>query len=418
MSFVPRLFFQTVLFAILQIWTNKVRSVLTCLGIIIGVWAIAAVIAFMGGLQGFVMNEVDAFGAKKVFIMPHRPDELDGKVSWRDVRMNAEDTEALRKYAKSLTHVTIVAERGMPVRSAEVSKQSVAVTGIQPDWHDIEKNFPLAGRPILNADDEEALPVVVINDLAVDELRLPNDGVGEFVYIKNRRFLVIGVIKSKDIKISNDRVESKCYIPYSTFSRMSRWQWPYIIAEMKSADNSEETRAEVASVLRRARDLRPAWPNTFRIQFVQEFLDVIKNLGAGLTLAAGVLVGIALLVGGIGIMNIMLVSVSERTREIGLRKAVGANPMVILLQFLIEAIILCMSGGAIGLVFAQVTTIAMQELPRKMGDKMPVDLSAAEIPMWAIFLSFGFSASVGVVFGMWPAIKAARLDPIEALRHE
>ena len=416
MTVIPRLFVQTVLFALAQMWSNKVRSILTCLGIIIGVWAVASVIAFMDGLQGFVMKEVESFGAKKVFIWGYRPDELDGKVDWRRIRMNRDDAEALRENAKSLKFLTIRANRGMDVRSNETSLAGVDVTGVQPDWHDIEKNYPIAGRPFTTIDEEESRQVVIINDLAVDELRLPNGGVGEYIFIKGRRFLVIGVIEPKEFRLDNDRIESECFIPYSTFERMSRWRWPQIIAEMESVDGSEEMRAEVAFILRQTRGLRPEWPNTFRIEVVQENLKVIQNIGMGLTAAAGVLVGIALLVGGIGIMNIMLVSVSERTREIGLRKAVGANPLVILLQFLIEAVMLCLAGGAIGLVFAQATTLAMQEVPKRLD--LTMDLSEAAIPMWAILLSAGFSAGVGVVFGMWPAIKAARLDPIEALRHE
>jgi len=128
---------------------------------------------------------------------------------------------------------------------------------------------------------------------------------------------------------------------------------------------------------------------------------------------ASVMVGISLLVGGIGIMNIMLVSVSERTREIGLRKAVGANPLVILLQFLIEAVMLCLGGGLIGLVLGQLTVLGMTSV-----DEENWPFATAEIPLWAILLAIGFSAGVGIVFGMWPAVKAARLNPIEALRHE
>ena len=144
---------------------------------------------------------------------------------------------------------------------------------------------------------------------------------------------------------------------------------------------------------------------------IDRFIEQFKALAAGITAIAGGIVGISLLVGGIGIMNIMLVSVSERTREIGLRKAVGATPMAILLQFLLEAVTLCLVGGFIGIAVGRLAAFGLTKIPG-------AQLDQADIPLWAVALSFAFSAATGVVFGMFPAIKASRLDPIEALRHE
>ena len=153
-------------------------------------------------------------------------------------------------------------------------------------------------------------------------------------------------------------------------------------------------------------------PDNFGIEAVQKYIDQFNKVAVMITLVAGGIVGISLLVGGVGIMNIMLVSVSERTREIGLRKAVGARASAIMLQFLVEAVMLCLIGGLIGILGGQMlTSIMAAALPA-------AKLGKAHIPLWAVALSFGFSAGVGVVFGMFPAIKAARLDPIEALRHD
>src|SRR5690606_2536659 len=149
----------------------------------------------------------------------------------------------------------------------------------------------------------------------------------------------------------------------------------------------------------------------FRVEIIERFLQQFNQIAGVVTMVAAAVVGISLVVGGVGIMNIMLVSVSERTREIGLRKAVGARPAVVLVQFLIEAVVLCLVGGLMGLLIGQGLTMAIRQSPGAALDK-------AAIPVWAIILSFGFSAAVGVIFGMFPAVKAARLDPIVALRHE
>ncbi len=159
------------------------------------------------------------------------------------------------------------------------------------------------------------------------------------------------------------------------------------------------------------RGIGPGEPDTFAVNRVEALLDQVRRIGAIITFTAAGVVGISLLVGGIGIMNIMLVSVSERTREIGLRKAVGARPIVILVQFLVEAVVLCLVGGLIGLSLGQAMTVIARSIPDS-------PLSQASIPPWAVVLAFGFSAAVGLTFGMFPAIKASRLDPIDALRHE
>ncbi|MEE9131470.1 MAG: FtsX-like permease family protein, partial [Phycisphaerales bacterium] len=174
---------------------------------------------------------------------------------------------------------------------------------------------------------------------------------------------------------------------------------------------AEEAEAEVRFTLRKMRDLEPGEPDTFRSASLDQMIDQFKIMAAGITAIAGGIVGISLLVGGIGIMNIMLVSVSERTREIGLRKAVGATPAAIMMQFLLEATTLSLVGGLIGLAIGEGLTIALTMIP-------DAGLEDAAVPLWAVIMSFVFCATVGVGFGMFPAIKAARLNPIDALRYE
>ncbi|MCZ7632055.1 MAG: FtsX-like permease family protein [Phycisphaerales bacterium] len=181
--------------------------------------------------------------------------------------------------------------------------------------------------------------------------------------------------------------------------------------QLASPDKVDDARAEVASVLRRMRELKPSDEDTFEVQVIQQFIDQFNAMAAAITAGASGIVGISLLVGGIGIMNIMLVSVSERTREIGLRKAVGARPAVVLVQFLVEAVTLCLAGGGLGILIGQGLILALRQIPDS-------PMEQASVPPWAIMLAVGFSAGVGVVFGMFPALKAARLDPIVALRHE
>jgi len=408
-----RLIVQTVFFAVGQMLSNKVRAFLTTLGIIIGVWAITSVIAAVGGLKNFVLDEFAKFGATKVFIWGNVPDSLRDKVTWEEVRLSPADGEALRKHSETLERLTMQTSLGATVSHGDKIKQGVRVTGIEPDWHEIEQRFVMHGRALTQSDDEGELQVCLVNEQAIEELTLEKGGVGSYIFINNRRFLVVGVVETKEMSpmFGGGEARTEVFIPFRLAYRLRDWPWVEITAQMKSPDIAEDCKEEIRFILRKHRQLPADWEDTFEMFQMTQALENFRGMAAAMTASAGVLVGISLLVGGIGIMNIMLVSVSERTREIGLRKAVGANPVVILLQFLIEAVILCIAGGVVGLIAGQATTLALRNIP-------DFPMEGAEIPVWAILLAFFFSAGVGVVFGMWPAIKAARLNPIEALRHE
>ncbi len=200
------------------------------------------------------------------------------------------------------------------------------------------------------------------------------------------------------------------FIPFLTHYRMDE-PWFHVVAASRTPELSDDAKAEISFFLRKTRRIKPGDPDTFRVQTVESEVRVFKRVMGTITAVAGGIVGISLIVGGVGIMNIMLVSVSERTREIGLRKAVGAKGSAILTQFLVEAVVLCCVGGLLGVGAGQLITWGIAQIPKANLDK-------AHIPAWAVLMSFGFSAAVGIFFGMFPAAKAARLDPIEALRHE
>jgi putative ABC transport system permease protein len=261
-------------------------------------------------------------------------------------------------------------------------------------------------------DEENGWQVCLITPDVRDELRLERDCIGKRIVIGQRSFEIVGVVEGRvESGMFGQMGSSKeVFIPYETAWRL--WEpMTFAMASCRKPELSKEAQAELRFFLRQSRRLGPGDPDTFRLEVIEEYLKMFDNFAKMITAVAGGIVGISLVVGGVGIMNIMLVSVSERTREIGLRKAVGAKPSAILLQFLVEAVVLCLFGGLIGTAAGQAMTFIIAKIPGS-----PLEL--AYIPLWAIGLSFGFAGTVGVFFGMFPAIKAARLDPIEALRHE
>ena len=286
---------------------------------------------------------------------------------------------------------------------------NVRVRGVEAAWHKIEKREISMGRKITVID--EGRQVCLVDPDLRNKLELDKDCIGESIRIGHITFRIIGVIeKQNQFDLGQGGRENyEIIIPFKTGYKFGK-PWVRVLAEGKSMEVLEDAVAEIRFFLRRMRRIKPGDPETFRVESLKSAIKTFNEIALVVTLIAGGVVGISLLVGGVGIMNIMLVSVSERTREIGLRKAVGAKKSAILTQFLVEAVILCFFGGLVGIGFGKVLTLLISGIN-------PV-LDKTQIPGWAIALSFGFSAFVGIFFGMFPAIKAARLDPIEALRHE
>ncbi len=408
-----RLLFQTVLIALAQIWTNKVRALLTTLGIVIGVAAVVSIIAATKGMEKFVLDQFATLGANKVWIFPRMPDQRRDKYSWRQLRITTQQVNGMLAAAPSLSRLSPVMNFTGTVQAGEKVKDLVTVTGIRPDWHEIESRFVTVGRPFTMTDEEGKLQVCLINDKGVAELNLNSDPTGTVILVAGRRFKIVGVVETKAVSpmFGGNEPQTEIYIPFATGELMRPEPRMYVVAQSRGPELTDDVKAELNTYMRRVRHIEPGDPNTFGVEAIDSAIEQFKKIATFLQIFAAGIVAISLVVGGIGIMNIMLVSVSERTREIGLRKAVGAKPSVILTQFLVEAITLCMIGGGIGLAIGQGLVFILRAMPR-------LSLDGAIIPGWAILLSVGFCAATGLLFGMFPAIKAARLDPIEALRHE
>jgi putative ABC transport system permease protein len=407
-----QLVYQSVYLAITQIWANKTRSILTTIGIVIGVASVIAVIAALTGLKAKILSQVETFGSDTIIIQPQLPDTGPKRnLDWWDVRLRPEEFDGLLEHCQSIERFTRISEIGQQmVKYGEKATQNARVYGIEPAWHEIEHRAIVSGRGISVIDEGRA--VCLIEPELRDKLGMDKDCIGETIRGGFRNFRIVGVIeKRSDLGIGGGGQERyEIIIPFETTRKFQREFWIWAFAESKSPEVLDEGVAELKFFLRRARHLNPDEPDTFKVESLKSAIQTFNNIAIMVTLVAGGVVGISLLVGGVGIMNIMLVSISERTKEIGLRKAVGAKKSAILTQFLVEAVILCFVGGLVGLGVGKLLTLAIAHSNAL--------LEKTYIPAWAVVLSFAFAGTVGICFGMFPAIKAARLDPIEALRHE
>ncbi|MGA1224484.1 MAG: ABC transporter permease [Phycisphaerales bacterium] len=410
----PLFWLQAISLAFSQIWANKSRAFLTALGIIVGVASTTAVIAALTGLKAKVLAEFESVGASKFFVFPDRPDNAPRNLyPWEKILLKTAEVRAIRDECELVKAITPITEVGLSVEAGDKTIDGITVSGIWPDWHVIQNRFVVEGRPFNQIDIDSERQVCLLNDDAIKELNLAANPVGEAVLLGGRRFLIAGIVETTQARLFGMNASSaEIFIPFSVAEKMQERNFFMRIEGLfSSPETAQEGEDEVRFVLRRMRGLSPSDPQTFQVAAIDKFIEQFRALAAGITAIAGGIVGISLLVGGIGIMNIMLVSVSERTREIGLRKAVGATPMAILLQFLLEAVTLCLVGGFLGIAFGRLAAFGLTRIPG-------AQLEQADIPFWAVVLSFVFSAMTGIVFGMFPAIKASRLDPIEALRHE
>ncbi len=396
-----------------SIRAHGLRSLLTTLGIIIGVASIIAVVAIVQGMSYAITSQFEDLGSKNVTIAAETSMAERQLGKWN--RITPRDVELLRarlSNVRDLVPTTYLRfGTGTQVRFGDQSATPMVV-GTTSSYQNVNRADPRLGRFLTPADDRARRKVAVIGQKVLDDLKIPGEPIGKYLEIGSEWFKIVGVMEAKG-EIFGFSQDNYVLLPYEAvlalngFSNESDIQ---ISIELNDPNQFEEMKAQARMILRQAHGLRPSQGDDFTIKTAQQLSDSVSKVTDTITLVMGGIVGVSLLVGGIGIMNIMLVSVTERTREIGISKALGAKRHHILLQFLVEAVVLSLCGGLIGLAFGYLIGFAIASAFPVMPDVV--------VPLWAVALALGFSAAVGVLFGIAPAAKAARLDPIEALRHE
>jgi putative ABC transport system permease protein len=403
-------FLEIVRVALSSLRATKARAFLTALGIVIGVGAVITMIALGSGAQAAVESQLDALGTDRLTINPGQS-FVRGVASAERARLTIDDARALREAPALRAVAPILTGRAqLKIGEANGNMDVIATT---PRLADIDRYVLAAGRFISDGDQEQRRHVLVLGSEVPSEINLEDvdavDLVGREVQLRGINFTVVGVLEPNAQGGRDDPNES-VFIPLSTgqFRIFGTDRIQRISVQLADADRMTAGLLDIESILRREHRLRPEQSNDFRIQDNSEFLAARAEAGKTMTFLLAGIAAVSLLVGGIGIMNIMLVSVTERTREIGVRKALGATRRTVLLQFLLEAMVLCIIGGVVGVALGYGAAMV---LGRLNGWPMIVTLES-------VLLAVGFSAAIGVFFGVMPARRAARLDPIEALRYE
>jgi len=396
--------------ALHSIRAHGFRSFLTTLGIIIGVAAVVATVSIIQGLQFTINEQFQGLGTNSIVVQARNTYEnyLTGKIA----RISPEDFDMLSSRVEGIATISpIIGGGGSQLRYGSQTA-AVEITGSTYSYQDVAQTFMKYGRFLSDTDNTTRRRVVVIGETVRENLNLPDNPVGEYVRVGEEWMKVIGLAEEKG-QILGQNQDNFAIIPYSTMRSIAGNQSRQSMAiqlTLSDLNQMEGVQDRVTSLLRLAHDIPTDEDDDFQVQSSEQLTDTFNTILSSVTIVMGGIVGISLLVGGIGIMNIMLVSVTERTKEIGICKAIGAKRHQILMQFLFESLLLCLLGGLVGLTLGYgIGLAASAAIP---------NFPQAVVPMWAVLLSFGFSAMVGLVFGIMPAAKAANLDPIEALRYE
>lgn len=397
-------FFETISLSLSAILRNRLRSFLTTLGVIIGVFSVIILVALVSGLQSFITDQISSFGSNLIFVIPGQTTGAGRGPGGSTVnRLQFQDVANLKRELKDRADVSTVTQKAASAKYNSQTSKSMTVSGVEDIYPKIVTAVEaVQGRFINKAESDSGKRVAVLGPTAVKNLFGNSNPLNKTISINNTKYQVIGVIKPRGAVFGVDQ-DNSAFVPLEAQRKQFGIDQPnaiYISVYRTEDIKSVQTEAKKLLEKRIADD-------DFTIQTQEQALSTISQITGVLTLALGGIAAISLLVGGIGVMNIMLVSVTERTREIGLRKALGAKSKDIRNQFLIEALTLSGVGGIIGIILGIGIALLINQF-----------VFTTTITWWSIALSFGFSMLVGIIFGVTPAIRASKLDPIQALRYE
>ena len=388
---------------------NKLRSLLTMLGIIIGVAAVIALVSIGNGVKQDIENSISSLGSNLLVVLPGAPRTPGARPSQGSMKsLKISDYEAIAKLegVKAASPMT----NGSYVVIYQNKNWTTSVAGVNSNFQDVNNWTMTSGRFFSDKNVQNRERVAVVGQTVVKNLFTDEDPVGKEIRVKNIPFRVIGVLKSKGNGTMGNDQDDTVLIPYTTsMERVEGIDYlrrVYVVA--KDDGGIDRLQADIENLLRVRHNIKDTNLDDFNIQNMKSIMETVAQTTGTFTLFLGAVAAISLVVGGIGIMNIMLVSVTERTREIGVRKALGATYSVIVTQFLIEAVVISLMGGFIGIAFG----IGASKVIGMVSGMSTV----VSVP--TIIMSFAFSMAIGLIFGIYPARKAAKLNPIDALHYE
>jgi len=402
---------------------NKMRSFLTVLGVVIGITALLSVVSILVGVYGNVNEYLSDYGPETLFIFRFDPGIHTGRLT-ADERsrkpLTLEDAEAIEQFCPAVRAVTVsvfprIVEDGPPrgvVTARYLSKEVAGIdyNGTTPSNEEVFNSRPERGRFFSEAENNHRADVAVIGTDIAKTLYPDMDPLGKPIMIAGVTYEVIAVLQPRKGGFIKDQSADKAVmVPYRSYRKHNPEDDEHFIGATAYPGRMPEAEDQIRGLLRRRRNVPYSKPDSFGISSAQQIADEFRQITSSVALLISVISSIGLLVGGVGVMNIMLMSVTQRTREIGVRKAIGARRRDVIWQFLTEAIVLTGAGGVIGVLLGGGISLLIHVV---------VPSLPSSIPLWAIVIAVAVSMSVGLFFGMYPAIKAARLDPVEALRYE